>query len=105
MVLVAARYEYPDFDRLFPTLLYLIVLVFPVVLDAKLNWQGNSVVLYDARRVACVTDALFDETHWRSTGQVVGEAMGRGHRSWRRLRSKAIRHPLPACVSARTVDG
>ena len=78
MVLVAARYEYPDFDRLFPTQIYLIVLVFPVVLDAKLNWQGNSVVLYDARRVACVTDALFDETHWRSTGQVVGEAMGRG---------------------------
>ena len=77
-MLVVARYECPDLDPLVPTLLHLIVLVFPVVLDATLNRQGSSVVLYDARRVACVTDALFEEAHWRSTGQVIGEAMGRG---------------------------
>ena len=58
--------------------LCLIVLVFPAVAESTLNWQDNSVVLYDSRRVAQVSDDWFRESYWRDAGTVVGEASGRG---------------------------
>lgn len=54
------------------------MLVFPAVADPTFNWQGSSGVLYDARRVAGVSDEWFEEAYWREAGQVVGEASGRG---------------------------
>ena len=56
----------------------LIVLVFPAVADSTLNSQDNSVVLYDSRRLARVSDDWFRESYWREAGKVVGEASGRG---------------------------
>ena len=48
------------------------------VVEPTLNWRENSVVLYDARRLEQVSDDWFQESYWRSTGSVFGEASGRG---------------------------
>lgn len=46
--------------------------------DPTLKRQDGSVVLFDAKRTDSVSDEWFDETYWRESGQVVGEASGRG---------------------------
>ena len=74
----AASRARPDPGTPSATSAFPIVLVFPSVADPTLNWQGSSVVLYDARRVTRVSDEWFEQTYWRSAGQVVGEASGRG---------------------------
>jgi 3-deoxy-D-manno-octulosonic acid kinase len=76
--MAAARQADPDPGTLSPASSCLIVLVFPAVADPTLNWQGSSIVLYDARRVVRVSDEFFEEAYWRAAGQVVGEASGRG---------------------------
>ena len=48
------------------------------VVEPTLNWQENSVILYDARRLDQVSDDWFHESYWRTTGRVFGEAAGRG---------------------------
>ena len=48
------------------------------VVEPTLNWQENSVVLYDARRLEQVSDDWFQESYWRTAGKVFGEALGRG---------------------------
>ena len=48
------------------------------VVEPTLNWQENSVILYDARRLEHVSDNWFQESYWRTTGKVFGEASGRG---------------------------
>ncbi len=40
--------------------------------------QENSIVLYDAQRLAGFSDDWFREAYWRTTDKVVGEAAGRG---------------------------
>jgi len=51
---------------------------FAAVVEPTLNWQKNSVVLYDAQRVERVSDDWFQESYWRSANKVFGEASGRG---------------------------
>ena len=48
------------------------------VVEPTLNWQNNSVILYDARRLEQVSDDWFQESYWRAMGRVFGEASGRG---------------------------
>ncbi len=48
------------------------------MVEATLNWQENSVVLYDARHLEQVSDDWFQESYWRTAGKVFGEASGRG---------------------------
>ena len=55
-----------------------IVINFAAVVESTLNWQENSVVLYDARRLEQVSDNWFQESYWRTAGKVFGEASGRG---------------------------
>ena len=54
------------------------VIRFVPVVEPTLNYQANSAVLYDACRLAQVSDDWFQQSYWRTTDKVVGEAAGRG---------------------------